>query len=174
VAKRLDGGRILIVLGALALLVSLFLDWYKARDFDGFAASAWTAFELVDLLLAVLAIVAILGALAPALPAVRDAIPDWALTAAGPTALVVVVISLIDPPPLAQGADLDTGAWIAFAAAAAMTVGSLLAVARISLVVSVREREPAVEPRDEPDDMPPEAPAVDVPDEGDTRPMRID
>lgn len=149
-------------MGAVTLLVSLFLDWYEGAGFDDFAASAWTAFEIVDLLLALLAVAAILAVLAPAFistPAV--AVPEWALTAVGPAAFVLVVLSLIDPPPFAQGAEIATGAWIAFAAAAAMALGSLLAVARISLVVSVRERKPTVEDRDEPDDAPPEEPVGD-------------
>ena len=160
--RRLDGGRILIAVGAVALLISLFLDWYEAGGFDDFAASAWSAFEIVDLLLAALAIAAILAALAPAFPATPvAAVPGWALTAAGPVALVLVAIALIDPPPLAQGAEIDTGAWIALAAAALMALGSLLAVARISLVIAVRERESEPEDRDEPDDAPPEEPVVD-------------
>jgi hypothetical protein len=162
VARRLDGGRILIALGAVALLISLFLDWYESGGFDDFAASAWTVFEIVDLLLALLAVGAILAVLAPALPATSSvAVPGWALTAAGPAAFVLVVIALIDPPPFAQGAELDSGAWIAFAAAAVMTVGALLAVARISLVISVRERGSDLEDRDEPDDEPPEEPIAD-------------
>jgi hypothetical protein len=169
VARRFDGGRVLIVLGAIALLVGLFLDWYEAAGFNDFAASAWSAFEFVDLLLALLALAAILGAVAPALPATSAiAVPTWAFTAAGPAALLLVTLALIDPPPLAQGAEIDSGAWIAFAAAAVMTVGSLLAVAHVSLVISVREREPSSDDRDEPDDAPPEEP---LPDEDETESM---
>jgi hypothetical protein len=179
VARRLDGGRILIVLGALVLLVSLFLDWYEASGFDGSAATAWTTFEIVDLLLALLALGAILGVALPAVPgAGAPALPAWVVPAAGPVAFVLVALSLIDLPPAAQGADIDTGAWIAFASAAVMAVGSLLAVARISLVISVREREgaSAADERDEPDDAPPDEAVVDESDvdEDDTQTMRVD
>lgn len=157
--QRLDGGKILIALGAVVLLVALFLDWYGDGGFDDFAVSAWTTFELVDLLLALLALTAIWAVLAPALPASGLPVaPAWALTLAGPAAFVLVALALIDPPPTAQGAEIETGAWIAFAAAAVMAVGAVLAVARISLVVSVREREPGPDSRDDPDDAPPDEP----------------
>jgi hypothetical protein len=44
-ARRIDAGDVLAALGALLLLVGLFLAWY-----DG--ANAWEAFETLDLVLA--------------------------------------------------------------------------------------------------------------------------
>lgn len=167
-ARRLDGGRILIALGAVALLVSLFLDWYES-GFDGSAATAWSAFELVDLLLAVLALTAIFGALSPVLPqAPAPAAPAWVLTAVGPVAFVLVALALIDRPPAAQGSEIDAGAWIALAASAAMAAGALLAVARVSLVISVRDRKPPFDQRGDPGAAPP---GERVSEEDETQPL---
>lgn len=155
-SERFDGGRLLIGIGALALLVSLFMDWYQDTGFDGFGVSAWTTFEIVDILLAGLALAAILAAVTTALP--RTSLPSppaWTLILAGPVALVLVAVSLIDRPPAARGASLEPGAWVALAAAILMALGAFLAVARISLVVSVSERGARGDARDDPDDVPP-------------------
>ena len=47
--RRIEAGPVLVGLGALVLLVSLFLDWYEPD------VTAWEAFEVLDLLLAALA-----------------------------------------------------------------------------------------------------------------------
>jgi hypothetical protein len=138
----IDGGKVVIALGAILLLVSLFLNWFgfgRGPDDDGF--SAWTAFELVDLILAVLAIAAIAAA---AEPFVRSTprLPENTGAIAGPIALVLVAVSLINEPPAAQGfdSDIEIGAWLALAGAAIMCAGALLAFNRISLVVTPRQR----------------------------------
>src|SRR5687767_9192747 len=146
--QGIDGGRIVIALGALLLIVSLFLDWYgfgRGPDGDGF--SAWTAFELVDLLLAVLALAAIAAAVEPF---VRSAprLPERTGAIAGPVALLLVAVSLINSPPAAQGidSDIEIGAWLGLAGAAIMCAGALLAFNRVSLVVTPRERAAAQAP----------------------------
>ena len=48
--RRLEAGPLLVTLGALLLLVSLFLDWFAG------GATAWQAFEVWDLVLFVLAV----------------------------------------------------------------------------------------------------------------------
>jgi hypothetical protein len=138
----IDGGRIVVALGAALLFASLFVDWYgfgQRPDAGGF--TAWTAFELVDLLLALLAITAIAGALEPFVRA-SSRIPEGVTAAAGPVALLLVVVSIVNVPPAAQGFDsqLELGAWLALAGAAIMCAGALLALNRISLVVTPRER----------------------------------
>ena len=69
-------------------------------------------------------------------------IPAGFTAAAGPAALLLVVVSIINEPPAAQGFDsqLEVGAWLALAGAAIMCAGALLAGNRISLVVTPRER----------------------------------
>jgi hypothetical protein len=139
-SARLDAGRLLMGLGAVALLVSLFLDWYGEPGAFGEGVSAWTAFELVDVLLAALA----LGALAAA---VREVYPDSRLPPVRPalavgfvfSALVLVVVSLIDEPPAVFGADREAGAWVALGAVVAMGLGAFLSSARISVTIGPRE-----------------------------------
>jgi len=138
----IDGGRIILAIGAALLFASLFVNWYgfgEGPDADGF--TAWTAFELVDLLLAVLALTAIAAALEPFVRA-SSSIPAGFTAAAGPAALLLVVVSIVNEPPAAQGFDaqLEVGAWLALAGSAIMCAGSLLAGNRISLVVTPRER----------------------------------
>jgi hypothetical protein len=138
----IDGGRVVVALGAILLLVSLFLDWYGfGRSPDGHGFSAWTAFELVDLILAVLAIAAIAAALEPHARS-TSRLPEATGAVAGPVALILVAVSLINLPPAAQGFDseIEIGAWLGLAGAAIMCAGALLALNRVSLVVTPRER----------------------------------
>ncbi|MEJ7876879.1 MAG: hypothetical protein WKF62_09470 [Solirubrobacterales bacterium] len=135
-----DGGRLIVALGAVMLLVALFLDWYgsgRGVD-DGF--SAWTAFELVDIILALLALAAIAAALEP-MARGTSRIPDTVGAAAGPAALLLVIVSILNFPPAAQGfeGELKVGAWLALAGAAIMCAGALLALNRVSLVVTPRD-----------------------------------
>jgi hypothetical protein len=140
--RLLDAGSLLIALGALALAVSLFLDWYGI-GFDQ-KVSAWTTFELVDLFLMVLALAAVVAIGERLFDRGRPALlPTWVHVVCGPIALVIVIACLIDEPPAVGAAGtIEIGGWIAFAAAAVMTIGALLTRVRISLVVGSRD-EPA-------------------------------
>ncbi len=141
--RRFDIGPVLLALGALLLLVSLFLDWYGPL-------TAWNAFEVTDVLLAALAIaalVAAVGLLAPELEYVEQRFLPWI---AGAT-FVLVVAELLDPPPAAAGGlELRTGAWLALASAVVMVIGTVLSLGRVSLNVAVegRDRRVRVEPVD--------------------------
>jgi hypothetical protein len=138
--QRIDLGRALLALGALLLLISLFLKWYDSGP------NAWQVFETLDLVLAALAALALYVALRPeAVPA-----PMWAVPAA---ALVIVAVQVIDPPPAAGEADPATGAWLALGATVLMGVGAILSLAAVSVTIQFRERElrrrvPAVDRRD--------------------------
>ena len=136
----MDGGRLIVALGAVLLLVSLFLDWYGSERGGGDGITAWTAFELVDLLLALLALGAIAAALEP-MTRGTSRIPDAVGAAAGPAALLLVIVSILNFPPAVLGfeAELDVGAWLALAGAAIMCAGALLALNRVSLVVTPRD-----------------------------------
>jgi hypothetical protein len=131
VRERFDAGTGLVAVGAVLLLVSLFIDWYRP------GGDAWAVFESVDLILAGAAIAALL-ALAPRLGAggLGRAIPIVSAAA-----FVVVAVQLIDPPPVVSDSDLRTGAWLALAATATMAAGSMLGAASISITVDVRGRE---------------------------------
>jgi hypothetical protein len=144
--ERINGGRALVVLGAVALIVSLFLAWFEP------GRSAWTVFEVVDLVLAALAVAALALAIGAAVDPNRSLAalsPRW-LPAAAVAALVIVVGALINHPPAARGSSPELGAWIALAAAGALTAGGILSGARISLVITLRPREAGTESSDPP------------------------
>jgi hypothetical protein len=129
--ERFDAGTGLVAVGAVLLLVSLFIRWYDP------GGDAWAVFETLDLLLAAAAVCGLLavaprfgtGGLGRALPVISVA------------AFAVVLVQLIDPPPLVRHSDLATGAWLALAATATMSLGSILGAASISVTVDVRGRE---------------------------------
>jgi hypothetical protein len=127
--ERFDATTGLVVIGAVLLLVSLFVDWYRP------GGNAWSVFETLDLLLAGAAICALLATV-PRYDGLARALPMIALAA-----FAVVLVQAIDPPPVVADADRATGVWLALAATALMAIGSLLAAARISITVDVRGRE---------------------------------
>jgi hypothetical protein len=131
VRERFDAGTGLVGIGAVLLLVSLSVDWYRP------GGDAWAVFESVDLALAGAAICALL-AMAPRLGSggLGRALPIIAAAA-----FAIVVVQLVDPPPSARGSALQTGAWLALAGTAIMAVGALLGAASISVTVDVRGRE---------------------------------
>ena len=144
--RRFEVGPILVALGAIGLLVSLFMDWYGPL-------TAWEAFEVVEVLLAALAVTAlviVVGLLVPDLEYVeRRWLPLIVLGVA-----VLVAAELVNPPPAAGEETLDAGAWLAFGAAIVMVAGAVLSFGRVSLAVAVegrevRERVPVVDHRDD-------------------------
>ncbi len=128
--RNIEAGVLLIGLGALLLLISLFLEWYQP------GAEAWDVFEVWDLVLALLAIAALVVVASrlgfgPPRPA------SW-LIGAAIASLVIVLYAIVDPPPVTNGladGDPSTGLWLALAAAILMTAGALLSVARISVAI---------------------------------------
>lgn len=134
--QRIDVGPPIAILGALLLLVSLFLDWYEP------GITAWTVFEALDLVLAALALGCLLGAaarLGAELPGARGLWNGFALF--GVVALVLVLSQVINHPPAAVGEDADTGLWLGLGGAGLMALGGLLSVTRISFAVDVTDRE---------------------------------
>jgi hypothetical protein len=129
--ERFDAGTGLVAVGAVLLLVSLFIDWYDP------GGDAWAVFESLDLVLAAAAVCGLL-AVAPRFGAggLGRALPLIAAIAFG-----VVVVQLFDPPPVVSDSDLATGAWLALAATVLMAGGALLGAASISVTVDVRGRE---------------------------------
>jgi peptidoglycan/LPS O-acetylase OafA/YrhL len=135
--ERINGGQALVVLGAAALIVSLFLHWYEP------GRSAWTVFEVWDLALAAIGI----AALAAVVPLRRDREADGHLVAQGwlpvlgGAALVIVVVALVNHPPAARGVGPELGAWIALAASIVLLAGAVLSRARISLLITLRSTD---------------------------------
>jgi hypothetical protein len=141
--QRINASQILVVVGGVALFVSLFLNWYEGRFSGESALTAWTAFELLDLLLAGLA----LAAIAVAVPVRREPgaasiVAERWLPWLGLAALVLVVTSFLNDPPGARDRGLEVGAWIGLAGAVALAAGGLLSFARVSLVISTQPTQP--------------------------------
>ena len=90
--ERFDAGTGLVAVGAVLLLVSLFIDWYDP------GGDAWAVFESLDLVLAGVAVCGLL-AVAPRFGAggLGRALP--LITA---IAFAIVVVQLLDPPPVVQ------------------------------------------------------------------------
>lgn len=151
----------LVALGALLLLISLFLDWYEP------GVTAWTAFEAWDLILAALAVAALVasaGLLAPELAYVDRA---W-LAPAAAAPLIIVVAELLNPPPAVDGAAPELGAWLALASTLLMAVGAILTFGRVHFAVEVERRDPRrrVQAVDSRRDRTGESPAVAEPTAG--------
>jgi hypothetical protein len=127
--ERFDAGSGLVALGAVVLLVSLFVDWYSP------SGNAWAVFEVVDVLLAAAAATA-LAAIIPRYAGLQRALPAIAFGA-----LFVVVVQIIDAPPSARGDRIEAGAWLALGATALMAAGATLSAASISVTVDVRGRD---------------------------------
>ena len=106
--------------GGLLLFISLFVSWYHP------GVDAWTAFEVLDLVLAAA------GAYGAVLGAGILVGNRWPLGGQGPlviggAAFAIVVVQLVEPPPVVHGASLRTGAWLALVASAALLAGGWLA-----------------------------------------------
>ncbi|HEX2409735.1 MAG TPA: hypothetical protein VHJ39_01105 [Solirubrobacteraceae bacterium] len=143
-SRRFEVGPLLVALGAIILLVSLFLEWYGTL-------TAWEAFEVVEVLLAVLAVGALVIAVGLLLPDLGYVERRW-LPPVVAGATILVVAEVIDPPPIADGEDLAAGAWFAFGSVFLMCAGALLTFGRLSFALSledrdVRERVPVVDHR---------------------------
>jgi hypothetical protein len=140
--QRINASLILVVVGAVALFVSLFLNWYEPRFAGEPALSGWNAFELLDILLAALALVAIAAVVPiPRGPAPATLVASRWLPWFGLAAVVLVVVSLLNDPPGARDRGLDVGAWIGLAGAMVLALGAMLSYARVSLVVSMGPRD---------------------------------
>jgi hypothetical protein len=140
-------GPLVATVGALLLIVSLFLDWYDT--FTGF-----TIFEFLDLLLVMLALVTI-AALVAGLGLMPTVVSPGASLAAAVFALLVVLSQIVNHPPGANGLDKELGIWLGLSGAALMVAGAVLGYAHISLAVETRPR--AAPSRQAPASTPPPA-----------------
>ncbi|MEA2286913.1 MAG: hypothetical protein QOJ21_2956 [Solirubrobacteraceae bacterium] len=127
--ERFDAGTGLVALGAILLLISLFVDWYDR------SGDAWAAFELTDIVLAACAIAALVG-IVPRYAGLGRAVPALCFAA-----FAIIAVQVIDPPPGARGDALEAGAWLALGAGALMALGAAVSAASISITVDVHGRE---------------------------------
>ena len=132
--RRLEAGPLLVTLGAVLLLVSLFLSWYTGE------ISAWQAFEVWDLVLFVLALASIAAGLGLTTQDV-DLVDRRFLPVAVAVVATIVASQIIDPPPAAPGQDPDTGAWLALGGALVMCLGAVLTFGRVHLALTVEDRD---------------------------------
>jgi hypothetical protein len=133
---QLAVGPLVAAVGAVLLIVSLFLDWYEGL-------TGFTVFEFIDLLLVLLAL-ATIGSLAAGLGLVRQ--PPTPAVALGVAlfTLFVVLTQIINDPPAVVGPDRqdqDIGIWLALSGSALMVAGAVLGYASISLAFEPRSRE---------------------------------
>jgi hypothetical protein len=138
-------GPLVAAIGAILLIVSLFLDWYE--NLSGF-----TVFEFLDLLLVALAI-ATRARLASDLGVLRaPSRPGLALVLAVLALLIVLSQIVNDPPAVAgpNGSEQDTGIWLALAGAILMVAGAVLSTARIAIAVEPRSRGASAPASEEP------------------------
>ncbi len=154
VPERLNIGRLVAAIGAALLLASLFMDWYE----PGF--SAWTVFELVDLILAVIAAAALIAVVQELVRGLGPRLDiERLLPALGATALLLVVVSIVNNPPAVTGRGEEAGAWVALAGALLLAAGAVLASRRISVQITSSARPPTHEEPAPP--RPPTGPATD-------------
>jgi hypothetical protein len=135
---QLPIGPLVAAIGAIMLIVSLFLDWYV--DLTGF-----TVFEFLDLLLTGLAVLTLVS-LAGAMGVIRQPLPPGVPLGVALLALVIVLSQLVnDPPAVAgpNGRDQDIGIWLALGGSALMVAGAVLSAARIAISVEPRDRRAA-------------------------------
>jgi hypothetical protein len=130
--RNFDLSTVLVGIGAIAVLVSLFLDWYAP------GLRAWDVFEIADWALFALAA----GALVVLAAETTTAAPPgqrlgWIC---GIVALIVIA-ELLDPPPAAHGAGRELGAWVALGGGALMVAGAVMAMSQISVTIGVAQRE---------------------------------
>ena len=133
--RRFDIGPVVLAVGALVLLVALFLDWYATFN-------AWQVFEITDVILAALsvaAIVAAVGLLAPDVDYVDRRFVPWIVGAA----FVLVADQILQPPAGLGNAHLGTGAWLAFAGSVVMVIGAVLSLTQGVLRGRRRRARPA-------------------------------
>jgi amino acid transporter len=139
-SERMNAGILLAAVGAVALFISLFLNWYEPD------VTAWAVFEIVDVLLAVIAAFVVLVAALQFAGRRLDFDEDRWLPLIAAAALLLVVVSIVNNPPAAFGLSEDVGAWIALAGAILIGVGAILAPRRISVVISSSPRERPARP----------------------------
>lgn len=144
--RRLRAGEWLALIGALVLLVSLFLDWF-GLDADAFrgvlpqavadavAKDGWSSLGwFVDVLLVVAIGLALWLAVATVTAPAAQAVAAGVLTAAvGTVVLAVLLVRVVTQPDLGAGApnelvDVRTGAYLGLAGCLALAAGAWLAI----------------------------------------------
>jgi hypothetical protein len=167
--RQLALGPLVAAVGAVLLIVSLFLDWYEG-------ITGFTVFEFIDLLLVLLA-VATIASLAGGAGLFEPAPPPAVSLGVALFTIFVVLTQIINDPPtvVLTERDQDIGIWLALSGSALMVAGAVLGYASISLAFEPRQRAGANErggDRDVTSVSPPPAPDKPEPEPG--RPVASD
>lgn len=157
--QRFEGASLVALFGAALLFVSPFLTWFDP------GGSAWQLFELLDVVLIVLALLVGIAATRRLLD-VGPADDPRAVPVAGGVAFLLVLATLLEPPPEALDAGTGFGAWLALFSSALIFGAGLLDLARVSVTVSLGSSKvdgtPSASPRDHVV-VDPEPPASEAP-----------
>jgi peptidoglycan/LPS O-acetylase OafA/YrhL len=119
-------GRVLSAAGAVLLLVSLALIWYRI-DFPT-GVQAWTAWHTFPRLRWIVAGAALLTLASAVPPQVRWVV--LARTALGVLVAALIVRRIIDPPPLSSPMHAQAGLYIGLLAAVVVALGGLVDTGR--------------------------------------------
>jgi len=133
--RRVEAGPILVTVGALLLLASLFMDWYTP------GITAWQAFEVWDVVLLVLSVGCIIAGIGLAVPDLDVVDRRWLPWAAGAVTLIALS-QILDPPPAAAEQEPEIGGIFALAGAAVMIAGGLLTFGRVGVSFTMEPRDP--------------------------------
>ena len=156
--RRLRTGEIVAGVGALALLVSLFLDWF-AQDprlqRSGWDALGWLTLVplVVTIVLAMALVIATVAERTPALPlAIGVMTVPWSLLA-----VLAILARLVAQPGPDAVVGVRVGAWIGLAGVLAILVGAWRALAdeRTDTAETRAQTERALSVRGEPRPVPP-------------------
>jgi hypothetical protein len=151
--RRLRAGEWIAAASGAALLVSLFLPWYRAAGSGD--ATAWEALSAVDVVLAAIALAAVslLGVAAtqrvPAVPLALEAL----ITLFGMVASVLVLVRLLALPGAAD--ELAGGIWLGLAGAVGIVVGAGVAMRDERLSPPGRTTDVTGRPVPPPPEVPP-------------------
>lgn len=126
--RRLRIGEWSVAAAGLVLLVSLFLPWYSVTGFGAADATAWQAFDVIDIALSLLAVGAVGVLLVTAGPSTPSpGIAYQALLCIGAiVGSVLVLFRLLDPPE--AGLSRELGCYLGVVATAGIVVSCLVAM----------------------------------------------
>jgi hypothetical protein len=167
---QLAVGPLVAAVGAVLLIVSLFLDWYEGL-------TGFTVFEFIDLLLVLLAL-ATIASLAGSMGMMKPAPSPSVSLGVALFTIFVVLTQIINDPPAAVGPggpEQDIGIWLALSGGAIMVAGAVLGYASISLAFEPRsrrsDRDATGAESPPPPARPDPAPGRPVADDDPTRPL---
>jgi hypothetical protein len=123
--RRLHAGEWIAAASGLALLVSLFLPWYDARDDS---ISGWEALAVTDIVLAIVAACGVLLAIVTAtqrVPAVPIALSAL-VTLVGAVGLVLIVVRALVLPDNVDGR--EWALWLGVAGAVGIVAGAFVSM----------------------------------------------